>query len=279
MVNDASDTRSTASGPVRPDDDNVVFDKIQFPDKDTNPVDSSVPEGAEHDGDAHEVGGEDAEGAAEEFDRRAKPAPYSPSAADKDHHETTGHAIFRNWCDSCIQGRGRDAPHSCDDHTEDETPVLSWDYGFLRDASEDLEPMNEQDQNSHSPVLVLRDRKSQSCFWYLVPRKGTDFPTFDVLLAQIVEDLDTMGYRRVVFRSDGEPAILAVLDYIKQKWKGEVIPEKTPEGDHPSNGNAEGGMNIMKNHVRTVKFLLNDILELPFLTTTTCLLGLYTMHR
>ena len=110
-----------------------------------------------------------------------------------------------------------------------------------------------------------RDRTSESCFWYLVPFKGCDFPAFDTLVKRIVRNLIRLGYKRAAFRSDGEPAIQAVMNAVIQAWPGEVIPEQSAEGDHSSNGNAEGGVSIMKGHVRTCKISLEHKLgsEIP----------------
>ena len=67
----------------------------------------------------------------EEFRTRVKPGPVEPSAMDKDHHECTGHSVFRSWCAACVEGRGRAQPHQSHDHSDDSIPVLSFDYGFL----------------------------------------------------------------------------------------------------------------------------------------------------
>ena len=69
-------------------------------------------------------------GTSEEFGTQVRPGPIEPSAQERDQHEATGHVVFRNWCSSCIEGRGRALPHTRRDHEENETPVLSWDYGF-----------------------------------------------------------------------------------------------------------------------------------------------------
>ena len=107
---------------------------------------------------------------------------------------------------------------------EGEVPVLSWDYGFLggkgHESRQELEEMAVR--LGWSPVLCLRERTSGGCYWYLVPRRGTDFESFGSLLNKIVHDLDCMGYKRVCFRSDNDAALCRVLDHVKEKWSGEV---------------------------------------------------------
>ena len=78
----------------------------------------------------------------------------------------------------------------------------------------------------------------------------------------ICDDLDSLGYDKVCFRSDGENPIGAVLGDIKNRWRGHaVIPEKSAEGDHQSNGSAECGVGLMKGHVRTLKRALERALN------------------
>ena len=124
---------------------------------------------------------------------------------------------------------------------------------FLSAKGHDRDENAEASTSGQSPVLALRDRKSESCYWYLVPHKGGDFETYPNLLRLMSDDLKSLGYKRVCFRSDGENPIKRVLTDLTSWYNGEVVPENTAEGDSASNGNAEGGIFIMKGHVRTVK--------------------------
>ena len=113
----------------------------------------------------------------EEFGTPVRPGPIGPSTQERDQHEATGHVVFRNWCSSCIEGRGRALPHTRREHMQNETPVLSWDYGFLGTKTHGGEQDRLAEQSGQTPVLCMRDRKSQSCFWYVAPHKGADFPS------------------------------------------------------------------------------------------------------
>ena len=211
----------------------------------------------------------------EEFSEKIRAAPAEASHAEREHHEATGHAVYRSWCSECKQGRGRTLAHHSRSHSDDRVPVLSWDYGFLSthgnepDVVGNLDtPLTESQEaecesSGQSPVLCLRDRMSQACYWYLLPCKGRNFPAYQNLLHQICDDLNGLGYPRVCFRSDGEPALQCVLGDVKARWQGEVVPEATPEGDSSSNGNAECGVGLMKGHTRTLKFALERKLGIP----------------
>ena len=74
-----------------------------------------------------------------------------------------------------------------------ETPVLGWDYAFLRPLGGEVGSEAPPDQTAHSPVLSIRDRKSQSCFWYLLPQMGTDFTLLEALVTKIVDDLNSLA--------------------------------------------------------------------------------------
>ena len=81
---------------------------------------------------------------------------------------------------------------------------------------------------------------------------------FQNLIQLICKDLDNCGYKKICMRSDGEPAILSVMQQIKNYWTGEVVPEKSAEGDHQANGSAECGVGLMKGHTRTLKLDLES---------------------
>ena len=105
----------------------------------------------------------------EEFPVRVRRGPPDVSKAVRDQHRATGHANFRQWCAECVMGRGRANAHQQKVHDPDETAVLSWDYGFLSAKGHDMDENAEASSSGQSPVLALRDRKSESCYWYLVP--------------------------------------------------------------------------------------------------------------
>ena len=42
---------------------------------------------------------------------RSPVTPAQPSQAVRDAHEVSGHAQYRNWCRSCVSGKGRSQSH------------------------------------------------------------------------------------------------------------------------------------------------------------------------
>ena len=61
-----------------------------------------------------------------------------------------------------------------------------------------------------------------------------------------------------VFRCDNEPSILALLRTVKLAWAGDVVQERSTEGDPHSNGAAESSVNVVKGHVRSIELAVES---------------------
>ena len=77
----------------------------------------------------------------------------------------------------------------------------------------------------------------------------------------MIADLDGLGYKRVRFRSDGEPSLVAFLRLVRSRWSGEVVSELTVKGDPRTNGAAENGVRLLKGLARTLTLALEDLYE------------------
>ena len=204
-----------------------------------------------------EAGGEGPEEPEEEgrLPRRAV-SPTDPSEMEVEDHRLTGHAVFRSWCPHCVRGRGRDDRH-LEGPQEDAVPVLSWDYCYLcsRGSPGDEAAAEEEaaEQARSSPALVRWDRRSKGFSAYVLPAKGVDFEGAEPVVNLLAKEVDALGYRRVCFRSDNEPALLALLRAVQQRVTCEVVLETSSEGDPRTNGAAEMGVRLLKGLVRTLK--------------------------
>ena len=58
-----------------------------------------------------------------------------------------------------------------------------------------------------------------------MPSKGVVNP---YLSRALMADLDFMGYKGIVLKSDQEPSILAVCDAVKNGWRGEIVLKPRP---------------------------------------------------
>ena len=60
-----------------------------------------------------------------------------------------------------------------------------------------------------------------------------------MVINKTIDDLSTLGYERVIFRGDQEPALGAFMAMVRQAWPGDVVPELAPTGESQANGLAE----------------------------------------
>ena len=198
----------------------------------------------------------------------------TPTSWEIEDDVLTGHASFRSWCAACVQGCGRAERHQGEGRKEHEdrskVPVASLDYCFLGAKNRISEA--EVEQRGDSPVLVMHDGVTKLFFAHLIPAKGADFPSCEKVVKMIVKDLNTLGSNRVVCWCDNEPSILALLRAVKSAWSGDVVEVTSAEGDPQSNGATESSVNVVKEHVRSIKLAVESAsrMEVPadhFLST------------
>ena len=156
---------------------------------------------------AEEKGADESEEAREV---KAPRIPDAPSRAQVLQHRLT-HRPFRSWCPHCVRGKGRADQHrrSSQKDIESDIPKLASDYFFIgqRRPAGGEEREREEDQaerEGQTPIIVLKDTKSKALFAHVCPRKGAH----EAVVTRLVADLNTLGYKRVLVRTDGEPAIL-----------------------------------------------------------------------
>ena len=175
-------------------------------------------------------------GDGDEEAQAAKPLtqPIQPTQAMIDEHNVS-HLPYRPWCPACVRGKGKSMAHRYD-RTKEESlfPVVSIDY--IADHE--------------MPVLVVHDRASKSHFAHAVPSKGVSHPYAERALCR---DLTRLGYKKVILKSDGEPAITALVRAVQANWQGQVVPERSPPYESRSNGAVERAVQTVQGQARTLK--------------------------
>ncbi len=226
--------------PIRPDDSEEC---------ETYPVGPPTPSTEVEDGQelAEDAAGEQAAAAAQpdepehpaEEARAARPSrdPGAPTQAERDAHAAT-HLPFRSWCDECVQGR-RDAPPHCrTKRGAGEIPEVAFDYAFVR----------RDDEEEVVTLLVMRDRDSKAVRAWVLQHKGADL---EATVDRAVTGVRDLGYRgRVLIRTDGEPALVALRNAITKGLPDGATPISTPVGESSSNGGVEGAVKILKGLLR-----------------------------
>ena len=75
----------------------------------------------------------------------------------------------------------------------------------------------------------------------------------------LVADLDWLGLRRLVFKSDQEPAILALKQAVRESMPTvEFVMEESPVEEHQSNGTIEVTVRETRKQVRVMKSALEE---------------------
>ena len=142
-------------------------------------------------------------------------APEGPSRAEVAEHEATGHVQYRNWCRHCLAGRGLGQQHRSrpeEDKASDELATISCDYIWMtRDGKEG---------GKTKPILVIRACRTLAVAATFVDAKGPT-PYAVKFMANFIKHL---GYRRAVFKSDGEHSIVAMKEQAAKEAGVENVP-------------------------------------------------------
>ena len=97
-------------------------------------------------------------------------------------------------------------------------------------------PSGQEEAQGVLPMLAVKSHESRMTFAHVVERKGP----VDSTTRRLVADLDWLGLRRIVFKSDQEPAILALKQAVRESMATvEFVMEESPVEEHQSNGTIE----------------------------------------
>ena len=178
-----------------------------------------------------------------------KRAPPTPSRQEVADHEVD-HYPYRSWCRSCVASAGRRDAHKSDaGETEDDSvAVITCDYGFFTDGVGEL---SAAEQEKYAPILVMRDKGLGMVFADVVHHKGVD----PHAVKQMVDHSLYLGHPVIRLRSDGEPAIKALLAVVAAELKKHnvrVVPDQTPKGDSQAGGLQETTVKAVKDKVRCI---------------------------
>ena len=157
------------------------------------------------------------------------------------------HSEFRQWCPHCVKGKAVSFGHRRRQKDQEGLPMISVDYMFMADKQ-----LREEEKGM--PMLVLKDRCSKALWARVVPAKGVNAYAVKELAKQIT----LLGYKKILFRSDGEPAIKSLKEAVKNELGIEVVMEESPVGDHAANGDVESAVRQVQGQIRTMKDALES---------------------
>lgn len=177
--------------------------------------------------------------------RRANPG-WSPKEPTPEERAEQGHATFRSWCKECLEATGYAQQHRRRDHAQDALPTITMDFFYMGDKDE---------EKGTRPYLVARDRQTGMMMATMLGTKGTADVTGQKLLTRFIE---LLGYKEVVLKSDGEPALVKMKTAAGKaaKCTTKVVNEESPAGDSRANGEAESAVREIKWRVRAVHLMV-----------------------
>ena len=129
--------------------------------------------------------------------------PKNPMNRAEQVHGNCGHAVYRNWCDACVEARGVGGQLQVEPLKEEErgrtTPMVAFDCVSLT-----------QENANTFPIMICRDNRHGQTGATCCERKG---PTayFVPLLVDFIKDL---VFRSIILKDDNEPSAKEVQDAV-----------------------------------------------------------------
>ena len=77
-------------------------------------------------------------------------------------------------------------------------------------------------------------------------------------MQRLAQDIRNLGCKKVIIKSDQEPAIMALKEEVRRRLDQDVIFEESPIGESQSNGRVERVVRTVKGHIRTMKEALDS---------------------
>ena len=177
---------------------------------------------------------------------RTLTSPIRPSASDVERHCLT-HLPYRPWCPICVKAKGKEDAHfrgagKGEDEDGDGLPIVSMDYQELNEESE-----------KPQKIIVAKDEVTGNLIAHYVLCKGI---TDEWVIRKLVKDLEEIGRRDAIVKTDGEPAITAVQSRLQNLREGRTVPRNPPAYNPQSNGPCEKAVQDVAGQLRILKLAL-----------------------
>jgi len=181
-------------------------------------------------------------------------SPGAPEPQEIEMHNLT-HFPSKPWCSICVEARGHDSPHTEQPHVDAVIPVLQFDYGYMGDTTDAVNPP--------ACFLVGADTSSGAYMAVQVPmleggkkvEASGDFlvPHVTTTVERWIKDL---GYTKFLLHGDKEGTLQASLDKVAknvcppdQQWQ--ILRRASPVKSSQSSGGAEKGISTIRGLART----------------------------
>ena len=110
------------------------------------------------------------------------------------------------------------------------------------------------EESETAPHIVVKDRKSSAYFSTSLESKTSQYA-----VAFVAGAIQELGYKRILMKSDNEPAIKRFKEGGSECFPDvDCVPKEAPVGDSRANGSAENAVKQVKGHFRTLKTSTED---------------------
>ena len=172
-------------------------------------------------------------------------SPCKPTAEEIEKHYAT-HLPYRNWCPICVAAKAKEAPHTrdknakCDDE-DSKLPIISADYTELNPDEKDVNKVK---------MMISKDETTGNTAGFRCRVKG---PGDEWALKRLKQEIQEWGRNNIIFKTDGEPAMIAVQSRLQGMREGVTVPRNPPAYNPQSNGPCEKAVQDVVAQVRTLK--------------------------
>ena len=99
-------------------------------------------------------------------------------------------------------------------------------------------------------MIAWHDSNSKGIMAFAVPKKGED----EYAIRRATQDVcKILGYNKMIFKGDQEPALQAFMDTVSRLSGDQVIKEQSPVGESQSNGDIENAVQKIQGLFRTFR--------------------------
>ena len=105
--------------------------------------------------------------------------------------------------------------------------------------------------------MVIKDRKTRAVYAHVVPAKGNNPHAVN----KLSQALGELGHKKMILKSDQEPAILELKELVKIEREDDIVLEESPVKESQSNGEVERAIQEVQGQVRTTKAALESRYE------------------
>ncbi len=132
-----------------------------------------------------------------------------PSAKEVEEN-SLDQSVSRSWCPRCVKGRAEAYGHRSSKTDKREAPVVGVDYMYMRSE-------REQEEEKGMTIIRLKDQRTNMIAAKVLPSNGVDACAVE----SVRRALEQLGHRRIILRSDSEPAILALKEAVRRERERE----------------------------------------------------------